>query len=35
MTLEGLIRLARDQGASDIHLEGGLPVTLRSAGRCG
>lgn len=32
MNLEGLIRLGREQGASDIHLEGGLPVTLRIRG---
>ena len=32
MTLESLIRLAREQGASDIHLEGGLPMALRIRG---
>ncbi|MGA9525411.1 MAG: PilT/PilU family type 4a pilus ATPase [Myxococcaceae bacterium] len=32
MTLESLIRVAREQGASDIHLEGGLPMALRIRG---
>ncbi len=32
MTLEALVRIAREQGASDIHLEGGLPMALRIRG---
>jgi Tfp pilus assembly ATPase PilU len=32
MTLSGLITLARDQGASDLHLEPGLPAALRVRG---
>ncbi|HSP78560.1 MAG TPA: ATPase, T2SS/T4P/T4SS family [Myxococcaceae bacterium] len=32
MTLDSLIRLAKEQGASDIHLEGGLPMALRVRG---
>jgi twitching motility protein PilT len=30
--LEAFIRLAREQGASDIHLEGGMPLALRIRG---
>jgi twitching motility protein PilT len=29
MTLESLIAMARDQGASDLHLEAGLPCAVR------
>jgi twitching motility protein PilT len=29
MTLQDLIRTARERGASDVHLEGGLPAALR------
>lgn len=32
MTLEQLVRVAREHGASDIHLEGGLPMALRVRG---
>ncbi len=32
MRLEAFIRLAREQGASDIHLEGELPMALRIRG---
>jgi twitching motility protein PilT len=32
MGLEAFIRLAREQGASDIHLEGELPMALRVRG---
>ncbi|HEX8433805.1 type IV pilus twitching motility protein PilT [Archangium sp.] len=32
MRLESIIRLAREQGASDIHLEGGMPMALRVRG---
>ena len=32
MTLEALIGLAREQGASDLHLEAGLPAALRVRG---
>ncbi len=32
MTLESLIAVAREQGASDLHLEAGLPATLRVRG---
>ncbi len=32
MNLETLISVARDQGASDLHLEAGLPATLRVRG---
>lgn len=32
MDLEGIIRRAREQGASDIHLEGGMPMALRVRG---
>jgi twitching motility protein PilT len=32
MRLESIIRLAREQGASDIHLEGGMPMALRIRG---
>ena len=32
MELESLIALARDQGASDLHLEPGLPVAIRVRG---
>jgi len=32
MNLETLISLAREQGASDLHLEPGLPATLRVRG---
>jgi twitching motility protein PilT len=32
MRLEGFIRLAREQGASDIHLEGDVPLALRVRG---
>jgi twitching motility protein PilT len=32
MKLEAFIRLAREQGASDIHLEGDLPLALRVRG---
>jgi twitching motility protein PilT len=32
MKLESLIRVAKEQGASDIHLEGGLPMALRVRG---
>ena len=29
MTLNDLIRVARERGASDVHLEAGLPAALR------
>src|ERR1041385_6287497 len=29
MTLNELIRVARERGASDVHLEAGLPAALR------
>jgi twitching motility protein PilT len=29
MTLHDLIRVARERGASDVHLEAGLPAALR------
>ena len=32
MELEAIIRRAREQGASDIHLEGGMPMALRVRG---
>src|SRR5918995_1140415 len=32
MNLETLISVAREQGASDLHLEPGLPATLRVRG---
>ncbi len=32
MRLEAIIRQAREQGASDIHLEGGMPMALRVRG---
>lgn len=32
MGLEAIIRLAREQGASDIHLEGDMPMALRVRG---
>lgn len=32
MGIETIIRLAREQGASDIHLEGGMPMALRVRG---
>ena len=32
MTFESIVRLGREQGASDIHLEGGMPVALRVRG---
>ena len=32
MTLETLVRTALAAGASDVHLEGGLPMTLRVRG---
>jgi twitching motility protein PilT len=32
MTLDSLVAMAREQGASDLHLEGGLPPTLRVRG---
>ncbi len=32
MTLEAMVRAARDLGASDIHLEGGLPPAMRVRG---
>ncbi|WP_187345095.1 type IV pilus twitching motility protein PilT [Cystobacter ferrugineus] len=32
MKLEAVIRLAREQGASDIHLEGDMPLALRVRG---
>ena len=32
MNLETLISIAREQGASDLHLESGLPATLRVRG---
>jgi len=32
MTLESLIAAARQQGASDLHLEAGLPIALRIRG---
>jgi twitching motility protein PilT len=32
MNLDSLVQTARAQGASDIHLEGGLPLTLRIRG---
>lgn len=32
MRLEDLIKSAREQGASDLHLEGGLPCTVRVRG---
>jgi twitching motility protein PilT len=32
MTLESLIAVAREQGASDLHLEAGLPAALRVRG---
>src|ERR1043166_7994285 len=33
MNLESLVRMARDQGASDLHLEPGLPPALRIRGQ--
>ena len=33
MTLPQLIALARDHGASDLHLEPGLPAALRVRGQ--
>jgi twitching motility protein PilT len=33
MSLAKLVQLARQQGASDLHLEGGLPPTLRIRGQ--
>jgi twitching motility protein PilT len=32
MNLDSLVRLARERGASDIHLEGGMPAALRIRG---
>ncbi len=32
MELESIIRRAREQGASDVHLEGGMPMALRVRG---
>ncbi|HZA14169.1 MAG TPA: ATPase, T2SS/T4P/T4SS family, partial [Myxococcaceae bacterium] len=32
MTLDDIVRLARERGASDIHLEGGMPAALRIRG---
>ncbi|HYX92043.1 MAG TPA: ATPase, T2SS/T4P/T4SS family [Myxococcaceae bacterium] len=32
MTLDSIVRLARERGASDIHLEGGIPPALRIRG---
>jgi twitching motility protein PilT len=32
MRLETLVQAAREQGASDVHLEGGLPATFRVRG---
>src|SRR5436190_18067363 len=32
MSLESFIAAARDQGASDLHLEAGLPAALRVRG---
>ena len=32
MNLESLISAAREQGASDLHLEAGLPAALRVRG---
>jgi len=32
MTLDSLIAVARQQGASDLHLEAGLPLALRVRG---
>src|SRR4051794_33970462 len=32
MTIEQLVTRARDAGASDLHLEGGLPIALRVRG---
>ena len=32
MGIESIIRLGREQGASDIHLEGGMPMALRVRG---
>ncbi len=32
MTFESLIQTARERGASDIHLEGGMPMALRIRG---
>ncbi|QRK04363.1 hypothetical protein JQX13_29345 [Archangium violaceum] len=32
MGIETFIRLAREQGASDIHLEGEMPMALRVRG---
>jgi twitching motility protein PilT len=32
LTLEGLVRSARESGASDVHLEGGLAAALRTRG---
>ena len=32
MTLDNFISAARDQGASDLHLEGGLPAAFRIRG---
>lgn len=32
MTLEALVTLAKEQAASDLHLEGGLPAALRIRG---
>ncbi len=33
MSLEKWITLAREQGASDLHLEGGMPIALRVRGQ--
>jgi twitching motility protein PilT len=32
MTLDSIIRAARERGASDVHLEGGMPMALRIRG---
>ncbi|WP_224370255.1 type IV pilus twitching motility protein PilT [Hyalangium versicolor] len=32
MGIESIIRVAREQGASDVHLEGGMPMALRVRG---
>ena len=33
MTLDDIVRLARERGASDIHLEGGMPAALSAMAR--
>lgn len=32
MTLDQIVRVAREKGASDVHLEGGMPMALRVRG---